>query len=582
MIFPTVLIVIPARGGSKGIPRKNTRLLGYKPLLSYAIENSLSLVEYASKHMNIKVDITVSSEDEFIEEYVTKVYPQIIFIKRSKELSRDAVTLDPVVLHATKEVEKIKNTRYDIVITRLPTMPLLSKETFIKAFTSYIEYAKNNKSLVLVKEHRHLFWRYDNKLNKYNMLTERKNRQYLVPLYEETGGIVITDRDFLFSTGSRVSSNPYLMVSPPEEAIDINTWEDFVLAERLLCRRRIGFIVSGSFHKGMGHVYRTLTIALRLIEHDIVFFINEEDKEAIDLVKNYFFKVIIYKTNEDLSKKIVSMKISAVINDTRGMNSNLSNILKEKGIKIISINEMDPISAKNCDLIINPEFEFYGYSLGSPATYLAGYQYNIVRDDVLMFPIKKMPEKIEKILITMGGSDPENTTYKILTYLQNISSMKSKEIYVVIGGFFKEEYANMIHNLIKKMSAKGFKIHTIHDTNFMGYYIYNSDLIISSNSSTVYDAVALGTFTVVISKVKDEIAHLFSYLSGATLYLGYHGDLSFERFKRVINNFISNKDMRRDFYIMLTTYAKNIRYGQKKVYNAIKKVIEGGICDADY
>jgi len=577
-----ILAIIPARGGSKGIPRKNIRVLGGRPLLAYAVETAMAGAKILSDKMGISVDIVVSSEDDFIEEYITLLYPEIHFIKRSEELARDDITLDPVILHATKVMENKKGISYDAIITMLPTMPLLSVDTFISAITKFKEVMENRNSLVLVKEHRHLFWGYNNNLEKYTLITERKNRQYLKPLYEETGGIVITSRDYLMKTGMRVCEDPYLFVSPPRESIDINTWEDFILASNLLGRKRIGFVVSGSFSKGMGHVYRSLTIAMHLIEHEIYFFIMESDREAVEIIKSNFFRIITFTDEWDLIEKVKHNRIDAIINDTRGMSINLVEKLRKMGLKLININEINPRVASQCDLVINPEFEFHGYADSSRTLYLAGYQYNIIRDDVLMFPVKPMPASINTIVITMGGSDPEEVSYKVLTYINEIPFLKNKDIYVVIGKFFDTEHVNKIENLTHKMNDEGYKVSLVMNTKFMGYYLYNADLLITSNSSTVYDAVALETLSIVISKVKEEITHLFSKLSGATAYLGYHEDANFHKFKNATQKLCEDIENRKYYYNTLVEYAKHIRDGQRIVYNTIRRVIGGDKYERSY
>lgn len=108
-----ILAVIPARGGSKGIPRKNVRLMAGKPLIYYAIHNA--------KTCEMITDVAVTSDDEEIlhiaEEYGADA------LQRSSELAKDAVTLDPVIYDAMLQMEKLKGTTYDVIITLQPTSP---------------------------------------------------------------------------------------------------------------------------------------------------------------------------------------------------------------------------------------------------------------------------------------------------------------------------------------------------------------------------------------------------------------------------------------------------------------------------
>ena len=104
-----ILVVIPARGGSKGIPRKNIRLLNKKPLISYSI-NIAKFSEYVD-------DVVVTTDDSEIALLSEKFGASVI--RRSQELSSDDVGLDPVVHDAMVQKEKLAFDEYDIVNLKL-------------------------------------------------------------------------------------------------------------------------------------------------------------------------------------------------------------------------------------------------------------------------------------------------------------------------------------------------------------------------------------------------------------------------------------------------------------------------------
>ncbi|MFC6806263.1 cytidylyltransferase domain-containing protein [Methylophaga thalassica] len=95
---PNILVVIPARGGSKGIPRKNLRSLAGRPLIFYSIRNALA--------SSFLVDVYVSSEDEEILSISEKFGAKVL--KRNDEDAQDVVTLDPVIFKAYKQAEAIE------------------------------------------------------------------------------------------------------------------------------------------------------------------------------------------------------------------------------------------------------------------------------------------------------------------------------------------------------------------------------------------------------------------------------------------------------------------------------------------
>jgi len=535
------LIVIPARGNSKGIPKKNIRRIGDKPLIAYTIEKAIKL-----KKINkyIEIDIIVSSDDKHIEEYVS-IYDEVKFIKRPDELAEDDTPLDPVVYHSYKNSYFIS--KYDFIITLVPTMPILSYKTMNDAIQKFIH--DESESLILVNDATHIYWQNN------EPITERKNRQFIEPIYQECGGIIITSESNLRKTRNILTERPYLYVCPPDEAVDVNNWYDIILAEKLLNRKKIGFRVGGTHKKGMGHVYRCLNLALRFIEHEIYFFIEKKDGEAIDAVDSYFFKRIEYDNINDLLIKIDKNNIDVIINDTLGIEKELGEYLR---IPIIGLDEKEK---KYCDLTINPQIEFSN----SDSKNIYGYKYSVIREDVLIFPIKKCPLKIDNILITMGGSDPENVTLKIMNYLKNY-----KKVNVIIGKYFSDSNKEKIYEFDKKNN--NFNI--LNDVKFMGKHLYESDLVISSNSSTVYDCVALGTFVISIDKVKQEMHHIFSNVSEAVKYLGYHDEIKENVFLNAVNEFLFKHDSYHEYYDALVKYANEIRKGQKIIKDKINEVIE--------
>src|SRR5687767_2294422 len=110
------LVIIPARGGSKGIPRKNLRPLNGVPLISYSINLALQ--------SSFKPDVFVSTDDAEIAYFAEKFGAQVHM--RDPNLGGDKITLDPVIYEAYTTIAKKLNKQYDFVITLQPTSPLLS------------------------------------------------------------------------------------------------------------------------------------------------------------------------------------------------------------------------------------------------------------------------------------------------------------------------------------------------------------------------------------------------------------------------------------------------------------------------
>ena len=123
MITKKILSIIPARGGSKGLPRKNIIDLNGKPLIGWTIGASLK-----SKYIT---DTIVSSDDEEILN-ISQQYGANV-LKRPKELATDIASSESVVLHTIKELKK-QDKIYDYIVLLQPTSPLRDEKDIDKAF----------------------------------------------------------------------------------------------------------------------------------------------------------------------------------------------------------------------------------------------------------------------------------------------------------------------------------------------------------------------------------------------------------------------------------------------------------------
>ena len=124
-----LLFIIPARFGSKGIPRKNLKILNGKPLIFYSINNA--------SEISCEKEVVVSSDSDEIL-HCHKVWCKSL--KRPAELAGDQTTLDPVVFHAYKSLSVDLN--FDYVVILQPTSPLLSAKSLESALMLFLKIKK--------------------------------------------------------------------------------------------------------------------------------------------------------------------------------------------------------------------------------------------------------------------------------------------------------------------------------------------------------------------------------------------------------------------------------------------------------
>ena len=126
----SVLAVIPARGGSKGIPKKNIAPLAGKPLISYTTE----LISHLPW-----IDKTVVSTDSSEIAEVAQQSVGVGIVWRPEEISGDRIGDRDVLHHALIEAEAVDGTTYDVVIMLQPTSPLRTEENITDCITTLVE-----------------------------------------------------------------------------------------------------------------------------------------------------------------------------------------------------------------------------------------------------------------------------------------------------------------------------------------------------------------------------------------------------------------------------------------------------------
>ncbi len=541
-----IIAVIPARGGSKGIPRKNLRPLSGKPLIYYTIKTAIE-----SEYIDY---VVVTTEDEEIAE-VARLYGAEV-IKRPPHLSEDDITLDPVVYHAVNEAEKVNGKRYEYVVTIQPTSPLLSPKTLDRALMAIM--GRGVDTIISATEERHLYWK---KIGSgfIPAYAERKNRQYLEPIYRESGAFVITHREFVKKDG-RFGKRVEIFITPEAESVDIDSVQDWWVAENTLKKLRIVIRTDGGGDIGMGHVYRGLTLANRLgLYHDIIFLMREDMEDGVAKVRENNYRVETFQ-GEDAISPLAELKPQIVINDILDTTEEYVKSLKKLGYFTVNFEDLGP-GAELADLVINALYE----NASPSENHYYGHKYVCLRDEFLFTPpvsgVKKEPKKI---LITFGGSDPGNLTIKTLRSLERLK-LKDISVTVIVGMAYRndEELITAVNALENVVGAIDIKKNVKH----MAREIAESDLVITSNGRTIYEVTSMGVPCISISQNEREMRHLFSYLSGCIVNLGLSYNVKEEEIARAIDDLLRNPDKRAEINRKMLAF--NLRGGIDRVINLI-------------
>jgi CMP-N,N'-diacetyllegionaminic acid synthase len=221
------LVIIPARGGSKGIPQKNIKLLGDKPLIQYSIDVARELVE---DNM-----ICVSTDDEKIREVCESLNLEIPFV-RPESLSTDTAGTYEVLVHALQYYID-KGMEVNRIVLLQPTSPFRSSNQIKEALSLWNE---NSELIIGVKK---------TKANPYYVLMEENSEGYLElskksnditqrqsvpPVYELNGAIYIINAKKLLQEKSLRAFKTQKYLMDEVTSVDIDEPLDWLYAEAIL------------------------------------------------------------------------------------------------------------------------------------------------------------------------------------------------------------------------------------------------------------------------------------------------------------------------------------------------------------
>lgn len=224
----SILCVIPVRGGSKGIPRKNIRNVAGRPLVTWTIQDALEA--------KAGLDVLVSTDDHEIAEIAREAGADVPFIRPS-EIALDETATEPVVRHAIDFRIK-QGHRPEAVMLLQATSPFRLPGTLDRAIDQY--FATGVDSLVGVVPQTPFLWTKAEQPRAFYQVDNRPRRQDLQQasfLYREPGSLYLTRTEIYESVNNRLGGKIGLFVMDESEGTDIDTELDLALAEQQLRQR---------------------------------------------------------------------------------------------------------------------------------------------------------------------------------------------------------------------------------------------------------------------------------------------------------------------------------------------------------
>jgi CMP-N-acetylneuraminic acid synthetase/spore coat polysaccharide biosynthesis predicted glycosyltransferase SpsG len=544
-----VIAIIPARGGSKSIPRKNLRPIAGKPLIYYSISACVSSSKVST--------VVVSTDDEEIALFAERFGSSVLM--RPDSLADDKTTLDPVIAHAL-EFYSADGSEWDVVLTVQPTSPLITASDIDNVLT-YFEKDEPCDSVISVVDDRHLTWGLEGK-NPVPQYRERVNRQQLPVKFKETGAIIACRTNILRETGSRIGSRISLYEISHEKSFDIDTISDFFLCESLLQRKTITFVVTGNSKVGIGHASRSVMLANELVKHEVKFVVTDKDDLAESYISSHNYPVTRCSEKE-LVETIISIGTDLVVNDILDTSLEYVEALKVNGLRVVNFEDLGT-GIESADLVINA---LYPSSFPSGHIF-SGADYFCLRDEFLHISKKAVREDIEKVLICFGGVDEGNLTLRTIESIRKYCQKNNISIVVVLGSGYMHE--SELEKGLSKFS--GLNINMVQSTSRISDYMVDTDLAFTSGGRTVLELAFLNVPTLVICQNSRELTHIFASSDNGVINLGHRDDIESSQIESMFIRVVSNSDLRQLMFEKLEKL--DLSKGKKRVIALLESVLE--------
>lgn len=363
----------------------------------------------------------------------------------------------------------------------------------------------------------------------------------------------------------RKHSPQVMMWDVGEGVFEIASFQDWWVCEKLLQRKRIVFRVVGSKEIGMGHIYRALTLAHEITDHEVRFVCDEESLVATNKLAGYDYWLGVYPKSEIL-EKIIELAPDVVVNDILNTAKEDVETLRKHGIHVMNFEDLGA-GAQYADCTVN---ELYDEAVIPGERIHWGHKYFILRDEFQGARRHRFSQKVQSLLITFGGTDQNDLTRKTLRSILPYCKKEGIKVYVVTGGGYP--YINELEEEIAYL--QGVDIEYSHATGVMSHIMEKSQIAITSNGRTVYELAHMNIPAIVISHHEREQTHLFANEENGFLPVGvYQGDKTLRDVCSLLEELVENHSLREEMFSKTAKF--NFGKNKEKVIKMITHCLDG-------
>jgi spore coat polysaccharide biosynthesis predicted glycosyltransferase SpsG/CMP-N-acetylneuraminic acid synthetase len=535
-----VLIVIPAVKKNVVFTNDLVKQLAGISLVQRVIDKAKALDTFAR-------EIYLITDSEEISLIGNRNKIKVFYNRELRLQSSDIINSIKTILLNNKACQ-------DVIILS-PYSPLIGVEEIQKAYKRY----KISKSQFCIPV-KHAFASIYEPDRKYinEIVVGKKSKEF----YIESQAFQIFNSTLILNLNKNpIKTKPHKL---QQNLIEINSYQDWWVCEKLLKKKRVIFRVIGGGKFGMGHIYRSLTLAHMITDHEVRFVCDVQSKAAADKLLGYGYWLGVYETNK-IENQIISLKPDLVINDILDTDRKYIQHLRDHGIKVINFEDLGS-GAHYADLTIN---ELYDKPVIHGDNILWGHEYFFVRDEFNEAISHSFSENVSCLLVTFGGADKNDFTRKVLkNILKYCMSQKIKIIIVTGPGYL---YIDKLEKDIAKLN--NIEIGYTHSTGVMSHIMEQAEIAITSNGRTIYELAHMNIPSIILSQHERENTHLFANELNGFVPIGvYEGRATGEQTLTELKRLVEDVAYRR----LLFNRMKHFRFdkNKKKVEKLILNILE--------
>ena len=458
------------------------------------------------------------------------------------------------IISEMKSILRELGNDYGHIIVYRASCPLLTWVDIDDAYRRFLE--DEADCLVTVKSVRHRIW--EVRQGRLEAFLSEDETELVV----ESKALIIIKSDAL-EGGNIRRTVPYFL---NDRAMEINSYQDWWLCERLLTQRRVVFVVAGYPAIGMGHVFRSLMLAHEIANHKVFFVCTKESELAASNIAARDYKTVIQRG--ELWEDVLALGPDLVINDMLDTSRDYMERLKAAGIPVVNFEDEGP-GAALADQVVNALYEEgKGDGARENPRFFYGHRYFCLRDEFIQAEQNAFRPEPKCVLVTFGGTDMPDYTRQTLNVVEPLCRERGIAVRVVTGPGYahRDELVRHIEELGNPL------IRFEYATNVMSRMMEGVDLAVCSAGRTVYALAHMRIPSIVLAQHEREARHTFARADHGFAYMGVMRRFNAERLHKVFTQLIDEPQRRQRLYERQTRI--HFEQNKAKVVSGILKLLK--------